>query len=239
MGSVDLTGPPEHWPLTLVHRYRATTVGDPVTVTLEVSALDGVGVSVTELAIGGGFEVESEAPVAAAPGRVRLDLRRARSLPDVVGPGMRMLVCGLNPSEYAADAGVGFARPGNRFWPAAIAAELVTRERDVDDALATHGLGMTDLVKRATPRADGLTAAEYRAGTARVERLVRWLRPGVVCFVGLAGWRAAVDRQAVAGPQALLQGTPVYVMPSTSGVNARVGLDQLAGHLRAAAALAP
>ena len=45
---------------------------------------------------------------------------RARTLPDVVGPGMRLLLCGLNPSLYAADAGVGFARPGNRFWPAAL-----------------------------------------------------------------------------------------------------------------------
>ena len=55
---------------------------------------------------------------------------RARSLPDTVGPGMRLLVCGLNPSVYSADAGIGFARPGNRFWPAAIAAGIVTVDRD-------------------------------------------------------------------------------------------------------------
>jgi TDG/mug DNA glycosylase family protein len=97
---------------------------------------------------------------------------------------------------------------------------------------------MTDLVKRATTGASVLTAAEYRAGSARVERLVRWLRPAAVCFVGLAGWRAAVDPRAAAGEQAAgFGGTPAYVMPSTSGANAHARLDDLADHLRAAAAL--
>jgi TDG/mug DNA glycosylase family protein len=98
---------------------------------------------------------------------------------------------------------------------------------------------MTDLVKRATPRADELTREEYRAGLARVERMVAWLRPGAVCFVGLAGWRAAVDRKAVAGVQSgTCGGRPVYVMPNTSGLNARIPPAELADHLRAAAALA-
>ncbi len=68
-----------------------------------------------------------------------------------------------------------------------------------------------------------------------MQRLVRWLEPGAVCFVGLAGWRAAVDRRATAGEQPDgLGGRPVYVMPSTSGLNARVPLADLAEHLRAA-----
>jgi TDG/mug DNA glycosylase family protein len=150
---------------------------------------------------------------------------------------MRLLVCGLNPSVYSADAGIGFARPGNRFWPAAIAAGLVTSARDTRAALAA-GIGMTDLVKRATPRADELTRDEYRAGLSRVERMVQWLQPGAVCFVGLAGWRAAVDRHAVAGVQPdAIGGRPAYVMPSTSGLNARTPPSELADHLRAALAL--
>jgi TDG/mug DNA glycosylase family protein len=152
---------------------------------------------------------------------------------------MRLLMCGLNPSLYAADAGVGFARPGNRFWPATLAAGIVSTDRSPDRALADHGVGMTDLVKRATVAAAELTADEYRAGLERVRRLVAWLRPGAVCFIGLAGWRAAVDRRAVAGVQpADLGGVPVYVMPSTSGLNARVPAAELADHLRAAARLA-
>ncbi len=165
---------------------------------------------------------------------------RTRSLPDTVGPHMRLLVCGLNPSEYAAERGVGYARPGNRFWPAALQAGVVTRAHDPVHALTVDRLGMTDLVKRATPRADLLSNDEYRAGAARVERLVEWLLPGAVCFVGLAGWRVAVDRHAVAGVQPRpFAGRPAYLMPSTSGLNAHARLDDLVGHLVAAAALSP
>ena len=187
-----------------------------------------------DLLVGAGFEPDelglAATDRASAQGRVVARARRARTLPDTVGSGMRLLICGLNPSLYAADAGVGFARPGNRFWPAALAAGLVTVDRDPDHALRHHGIGMTDLVKRATVAADELTTAEYRTGLARVERLVRWLRPGGVCFVGLAGWRAAVDRRAQPGPQPEgLAGVPVYVMPSTSGLNARTSLNELDG----------
>lgn len=162
--------------------------------------------------------------------------RRERSLPDVVGAGMRLLVCGLNPSEHAADAGVGYVTAGNRFWPAALAAGVVSRDRDPRHALRGHGMGMTDLVKRATPRAAALTTAEHRAGVARVDRLCAWLQPEAVCVVGLTGWRAAVDRRAVPGWQPTdLGGRPVYVMPSTSGLNAGTSLTALVDHLRAAA----
>jgi TDG/mug DNA glycosylase family protein len=161
---------------------------------------------------------------------------RARTLPDIVGPGMRVLVCGLNPSLYSADRGVGFARPGNRFWPAALLAGVVTRDRDPWHALAAHGVGFTDLVKRATPNAAALTPAEYQAGVERVAWVASFLRPRVVCMVGLAGWRAVVDRKAVPGLQtATLGGCPVYVMPNPSGANAHATVDSLAAHLRAAA----
>ena len=70
---------------------------------------------------------------------------------------------------------------------------------------------------------------------ARVERLCGWLQPTAVCLVGLAGWRAAVDRRAGAGWQAeRLGGRPVYVMPSTSGLNAATPLSALVEHLRTA-----
>ncbi len=201
-----------------------------------------------QLCIGAGFEIEStdatERRAAATgdrPWELGLRLRRIRNLADTVGPGMRLLICGLNPSPAAADAGVAFARPGNRFWPAATAAGLIPErlDRRPVEALAEHGIGLTDLVKRVTRRADELTTAEYRDGIDRVEHLVRWLEPGAVCFVGLAGWRAAIDRTATAGPQpAPLGGRPVYLMPSTSGLNANSSLADLTADLRAAVDLA-
>lgn len=194
-----------------------------------------------EVLVGAGFRIGTLDRFPAGDGVAHLvaEVTRERTLPDTVGAGMRLLVCGLNPSVYSADVGVGFARPGNRFWPAALAAGLVSRDRDTRHAVRQHGIGMTDLVKRATPRADALTTEEYRAGVARVDRLVEWLAPGAVVMVGLAGWRAAVDRKAIAGPQAEpFGGRPVYVMPSTSGLNAHSSLAGLTEHLEAAAALA-
>lgn len=187
-----------------------------------------------DVVTGAGFALD-ELEVRSNAGDLSLTVRarRARSLPDTVGPGMRLLVCGLNPSLRAADAGVGFVTPGNRFWPAALAAGLVSRDRDPRHALLGHDIGMTDLVKRATPRAAELTRDEYRAGVERVERLCAWLRPEAVCVVGLAGWRAAVDRRAVPGWQERpLGGRPVYVMPSTSGLNAATALPALTAHLQ-------
>jgi TDG/mug DNA glycosylase family protein len=190
----------------------------------------------TDVLVGAGFDVRS----AEVDGdEVVAWATRARTLADTVGPDMRLLICGLNPSVYSADRGYGFARRTNRFWPAMVAAGLVP---SADAAawsprllLARHGIGMTDLVKRATVASAELTADEYCAGVERVRRLVSWLRPGAVCFVGLEGWRTAVDRRASAGWQADgFGGVPAYVMPSTSG---RVpgGVAAPAVHLRAAA----
>jgi TDG/mug DNA glycosylase family protein len=162
---------------------------------------------------------------------------RLRTLPDFVGPDLRVLMCGLNPSLRSADVGLGFAGPSNRFWPAAIEAGVASVARDPWHAFTHHRMGMTDLVKRATVGAGELRAAEYREGKARVERLVDWLRPGVICFVGLAGYRVAVDKAAQPGLQPEpFGGVPAYVMPSTSGLNARTSRGELVTHLRAALA---
>jgi TDG/mug DNA glycosylase family protein len=239
-------------PAALADLHRATAPGAPLDIQVLAGEYEGralpaddiggryfASFSVQRLAdvvVGAGFDVES---VEVDDDVVRARAVRARTLPDFVGPDMAVLVVGLNPSLYAADAGVGFARPGNRFWPAAVAAGLVERDRDPWDALHAHHVGMTDLVKRATPNAAAVTDDEYRAGMARVERLCGWLEPGVVCFVGLTGWRRAQDRAAVAGAQTrTLAGRPVYVMPSTSGANAHARPDGLRAHLAEVRAMA-
>ncbi|HSP97740.1 MAG TPA: methyltransferase domain-containing protein [Candidatus Dormibacteraeota bacterium] len=187
----------------------------------------------TALLVGAGFTAVRARPL---PDDFWLELtaRRARTLPDFVRPGLRLLICGLNPSLYSADAGLPFARLGNRFWPAATAAGLVTRPRDVRAALR-RGVGFTDLVKRASAGAGALSAREYARGVERIATLARLYRPRAICFVGLDGWRAAVDRRAqpgwIAGGFA---GVDAYLMPSTSGRNAAASLPVLVEHLRRA-----
>ncbi len=246
--------PRSRWPLALWDLHRSLAIGSP----LELQVLEGqyegaehpddtVGGRffagwpadrLVDQVVGAGFEVEAGS-LAVSGDEVRMRAVRGRTLADTVADGMRLLVCGVNASFYSADAGIGFARPGNRFWPAALGAGLVAKDRDPVDALVGHGMGMTDFVKRPTRTAAEVSVGEYRQGYARVERMVEWLRPGAVCFVGLSGWRAVVDPKAVAGLQTgRIGGRPAYVMPSTSGLNARTSLDELTGHLAAAAALA-
>lgn len=170
---------------------------------------------------------------------VSLTVRRERTLADTVGADMRLLLVGLNPSLYAADVGVGFGRPGNRAWPALLASGLATVDRDPLDLLLEHGVGMTDLVKRATARASELDASEFRHGIERLDALCRWMQPGAVCILGITGWRSASgERTADLGIQDRdLGGRPVYVMPNPSGLNAHTNVEDLVQHLHAAAAL--
>ena len=195
--------------------------------------------ALADLLEGAGFSVVAPDP----PGRAStartgpvIRLRRERTLPDRVGPGLRLLVCGLNPSLHAADSGVPFGRPGNRFWPALLAAGLAERDRDPDDALAHHGIGFTDLAKRATRTAAELDRHELAHGAARLERLVAWIRPAAVCFLGLTGYRLAVDPTARAGPVAPFGGRPALLAGNPSGLNAHWQHDDLVEALRAAAA---
>ena len=238
-------------PLALAGLHRSLEVGAPVEATLFSGTGEGPWPGdefpgrffarwqpdeLRNVLTGAGFGVRSIRP---DTDQLRTRAVRERTLPDIVGPGLDVLVCGLNPSVYAADAGVGFARPGNRFWPAALAAGLVTADRDPWHALMTHRVGFTDIVKRATPSAGALARAEYVAGLRRLRWLVEWLAPRVVCFVGLAGWRAAVDRRAQPGEQPRpFVGARAYVMPSTSGLNASSNLASLTDHLRAVLDLA-
>jgi len=189
----------------------------------------GAGFAVEELTAGDG---SAEVP------HLTVTVRRLRTLADTVGTGMRLLLVGLNPSLHAADAGVGFAGPSNRGWPALVAAGLASVPRDPRRLLVHDGIGMTDLAKRATARAAEIAPEEFAAGVARLDRLCAWLRPAAVCVVGLTGWRQAVDRGARPGAQdRALGGRPVWLMPNPSGLNTHTSLRELADHLIAAAAL--
>jgi TDG/mug DNA glycosylase family protein len=171
---------------------------------------------------------------------IDVEATRAEMLPDTVGPEMHVLLVGLNPGILSAQTGIGFARPGNRFWPAALASGLVTSTHDPFRALRIDRVGMTNIVRRATVGAAELTRDEYVAGTRRLERLVRWLQPACVCFIGVTGYRAAVDKGAALGWQPESFGDArTYVMPNTSGLNAHAKPADFVEHLRTVVAAAP
>ena len=170
--------------------------------------------------------------------RAELETFRDASVPDLVGPGLRLLFVGINPGLWTAAVQTHFARPGNRFWPALRRAGILAR--DIDPArgmteedrrdLMDHGIGITNLVNRATARADELTAAELRAGRLRLTEFVRTWNPHVVAVAGVSAYRTAFAApKAQAGEQpALLEGARLWVVPNPSGLNAHDTIASLA-----------
>ncbi len=163
-------------------------------------------------------------------------------MPDLVRPGLPVLLCGINPSLWSGAVGLHFASPSNRLWPALHAAGWTPRRLlpHETDAILDAGLGITNLVARATARADELEDAELRAGLAGVTALAERVRPAWVAFLGLTAYRTATgERKAGVGPQERRLGpSGVWLLPNPSGLNASWQLPRLAGayaDLRAAA----
>jgi len=171
-------------------------------------------------------------PATPRPTRADLAAARGRAIPDLIAPDLRILFVGINPSLYSAAVGLHFARPGNRFWPALHAAGFTPRRLNAaeQDEVIPLGFGITNLVARATARADEVPDEEFRAGAAVLLRKVRRYRPRWLAFVGLGAFRAAFRRpDAALGPQpAPLGRARVWLLPSPSGLNAHYRLDDLA-----------
>ena len=178
----------------------------------------------------------------ARPSKDELQAAYGRTVPDLVRPGLAVLLCGINPSLWSGAVGLHFATPGNRLWPALHAAGWTERRLqpwETDEVLAA-GLGITNLVPRATARADELTDDELRAGLPRLAELAERVRPAFVAFLGLSSYRVATgERRASVGEQAgSIGGSRVWLLPNPSGLNASWQLPRLAeayGELRAAA----
>jgi double-stranded uracil-DNA glycosylase len=155
-----------------------------------------------------------------------------RTIPDVGGPGLRILFSGINPSLYSAATGHHFARPGNRFWPALHRAGFTPRQLHPSEQfrLPSVGLGITNVVARATARADELSPAELKAGGAVLEALAEQWQPRYLAVLGVTAYRTAFARpKARLGLQAeSVGGVPVWVLPNPSGLNAHYTVDTLA-----------
>ncbi|GAA0370569.1 G/U mismatch-specific DNA glycosylase [Microbispora corallina] len=170
-----------------------------------------------------------------APTKADLEAARNATIDDVLGPGLDVLFCGINPSLYSAATGHHFARPGNRFWPALHLSGLVPRRLAPAEQhlLPSYGLGITNIVARATARADELTPEEIREGGARLARLVREVRPGTLAVAGVSAYRVAFGRPgARIGPQEeTVGGVAVRVLPNPSGLNAHWTLEAIAAEM--------
>jgi len=166
------------------------------------------------------------------PTPAQLLAARDKHVPDLVRPGLRVLFCGINPGLYSAAVGHHFARPGNRFWPALLASGFTHRllapfeERELLDA----GIGITNIVKRATASADELSPEELTDGARALHAKVRRFRPHALAVLGVGAYRTAFARRSASlGMQPETIGTAlIWVLPNPSGLNAHYQPRELA-----------
>lgn len=176
------------------------------------------------------------------PTKAQLEAARDTVIPDVIAPDLKALFCGINPGLWSGAVGLHFARPGNRFWPALYASgftpEPLTPDRQHE--LLGFGVGISNVVARATARADELTREELREGGLRLAEKAASYRPRWIAIVGVTAYRSAFDhRDARIGPQEeRIGGSRVWVLPNPSGLNAHWNARTLAeefGRFREAA----
>jgi TDG/mug DNA glycosylase family protein len=161
------------------------------------------------------------------------------------GPPTRLLFVGINPGLWTAAVGAHFARRGNRFWPAVHRAGITERLVEASNGMTdgdremvfAAGVGITNIVARATARADEVTVSEMRAGGRRLVSTVERLQPRVVAVLGITAYRQAFERPAaVVGRQPEdLAGAELWVLGNPSGLNAHETVDSLAESFRAVA----
>jgi TDG/mug DNA glycosylase family protein len=176
--------------------------------------------------------------------RAELESFAGRTIPDLVPEDLRLLFVGINPGLVSAATGLHFARPGNRFYPAlrlaGILPDDVMTPGAAAPALLARGVGITNIVARASARADELENDELLAGRERLEAFVEQHRPRVVALAGITTYRIAfAEKKARAGRQVrTIAGALVWVVPNPSGLNAHENVTSLAAAYREAAVAA-
>ena len=164
------------------------------------------------------------------------------TLPDLLTESLDVVFVGINPSIYSVERGHYFARPSNRFWPC-ISRSILTRSArkalsvetlgpEHDGALLCYGIGFTDLVKRATPKASDLRSSELAAGVEHLLEKVDRYRPRIACFHGVTGYRYVHNMlvgktiEVALGLQDVRLGaTRIFLVPNPSGANAHFSRD--------------
>ena len=151
------------------------------------------------------------------------------AVPDVLGPGLSVVFCGINPGRWSAAATAHFANPRNDFWRLLAEAGLTPRQLSPEEQweLFDLGLGLTNAAERTTPGSSDLRRADFAGSAERLERIAVELRPRFIAFVGKAAYEGAFrERPALGLQERRLGETRLFVLPSTSPANAAVPYEE-------------
>lgn len=158
------------------------------------------------------------------PTKQDLEEAKNKTVPDLVKSNLKVLFVGINPGLYTSAIGHHFGRPGNRFWPALFASGFTPRlfSPYESDKLLDLDLGITNMVKRTTLRADELSKQELLQGRKDLEQLVLRYKPKYICILGIGSYRTAFEKpKAQMGLQdETIGNTKIWVLTNPSGLNA-------------------
>ena len=150
----------------------------------------------------------------------RASSRNSKHLvPDLLAPGLDLVLCGTAPSPASYKARAYYANPGNAFW-ATLHAVGLTPERLPPQRypeLLAWGIGLTDLNKTEYGSDHELSpgAMDTRSLRAKLAKF----RPAAIAFTSKNAASLGLGVKApVYGRQAeLLEGAVVFVLASPSG----------------------
>ena len=166
------------------------------------------------------------------PTRAELLRAHGKRVPDLIAPDLAVLFCGINPSLYSAAVGHHFARPGNRFYKTLMLAGFTDRVLAPyeESELIARGIGITNLVARATASASELEVVEYLRGARTLAKKLRQYRPRALAFLGIDAYRIASGRKhaRVGSQPEPFHGFACWVLPNPSGLNAHYQQPALA-----------
>jgi TDG/mug DNA glycosylase family protein len=152
-------------------------------------------------------------------------------LPDLIGEGLTVLFCGINPGMTAATAGHHFVNRSNRFWRVLHRAGFTPMEisPEQDRCILDYGYGLTTVVQRPTASADQLSPHEFATAAAQFRQKIARHAPRFVAFLGKPAYAALSGRREIAwGRQTEpMEGSIVWVLPNPSGRNRAFTLDGL------------
>lgn len=159
-----------------------------------------------------------------------------KTLPDYLAQGLDIVLVGINPSVYSVQVGHYFGNPRNRFWEALNRSEIVGKllAPHQDSTIMQYGIGFTDVVKRPTPQASGLKAADYRQGCPVLRAKLLEYQPRIACFHGLTGYKAflkygeeSYEKPILGRQERTIGKTRLFVVPNPSPANAQYSMDDL------------
>jgi TDG/mug DNA glycosylase family protein len=166
-----------------------------------------------------------------------MENKRPPALPDIIGPGLKIVFCGLNPGLGAALGGHHFLNRSNRFWKVLHLSGLTSLQIDPreDRQILSFGYGLTAAVPRATVSAAELSRNEFAGSAKALEKKILKYRPRWLAFLGKAAYaEISGEKNLQWGEHASrFGGARVWVLPNPSGLNRNFNLQTLVEHYQA------